>query len=69
MFTAKRKEAYLRKYPETARGVAGAEAKHGRADDNLSFADDAAAKTGMDKRTIQRNAERGEKVAASSIIR
>jgi ParB family chromosome partitioning protein len=67
MFTAKRKEAYLRMHPETAAGVAGAEAKHGRADDKLSFADDQAEKTGVDKRTVQRTAERGEKITTAAL--
>ncbi|MDO6584814.1 hypothetical protein Q4543_04715 [Salipiger sp. 1_MG-2023] len=46
-FTAERKKAYLRKYPETAAGVAGGKARQGSAADNLSFAEDQASKTGV----------------------
>lgn len=60
--TARRKAIYLELHPETAQGIAGAEAKHGRASDNLSFAEETAAAIGKDKRTVQRDAERGEKV-------
>jgi ParB-like chromosome segregation protein Spo0J len=60
--TARRKAIYLKLHPETAQGVAGAEAKYGRATDNLSFAAETAKATGRDERTIQRDAERGEKV-------
>jgi ParB family chromosome partitioning protein len=68
MFTAKRKEAYLRLHPETAAGVAGAQAKHKTcATDNLSFADDQAAKTGKDARSVRRDAERGEKVTPAAL--
>lgn len=67
MFTAKRKEAYLRKYPETAHGAIG----NGRSRvDNLStrsFADDQAEKTGVDARTVRRSAERGEKVTTAAL--
>lgn len=61
-FTKRRKEAYEALHPETRRGVAGAEAKHGRASDNLSFAEATASATGADLRTVQRDAARGEKV-------
>lgn len=67
MFTVKRKEAYLRKHPETAAHVAGGKARQGSADDKLSFADDQAAKTGENKRTVERNAERGEKIAPAAL--
>lgn len=60
--TARRKAIYLELHPETAQHVAGAEAKHGRASDNLSFAAATAEVTGRDQRTVQRDAERGEKV-------
>ena len=66
-FTAARKKAYLAKHPETAAGVAGGKARQGSADDNLSFADDQSSKTGEDKRTVQRNAERGEKVTPAAL--
>lgn len=66
-FTARRKEAYEAKHPETVRGVAGAEAKHGRASDNLSFAEDTAKATGQDKRTVQRDAQRGMKITDKAL--
>lgn len=65
--TGRRKAIYLELHPETAQGVAGAEAKHGRATDNLSFAAETARATGKDERTVQRDAERGTKVIAEVI--
>lgn len=62
-FLARRKELYEIKHPQTRHGVAGAEAKHRGADDNLSFASDTATKTGESERTIQRAVRRGEKIA------
>ncbi len=53
-FLAARKDVYEALYPDTKAGVAGAKAKHGDANDKMSFAEDAAEKTGFDKRTIQR---------------
>ena len=48
MFTAKRKEAYLRMHPQAAHGSN----QHSRSGKvcNSSFADDQAAKTGVSKR-------------------
>ena len=60
--TARRKAIYIELNPQTAQGVAGAEAKHGRATDKLSFAADTAKATGQNERTVQRIAERGEKI-------
>ena len=40
----------------------------GRATDKLSFAEDTAAKTGKDIRTVQRDAERGEKISEEAIV-
>lgn len=60
--TARRKAIYLELHPETARGVAGAEAKHGRASENFSFASETARTTGQSERVVQLHAERGEKV-------
>jgi len=54
-------EAYEALHPETKQHVARAEAKHGRASDNLSFAQDTAKATGKNRRTVERDAERGEK--------
>lgn len=50
------KQVYERLHPETKAGVAGAKAKHGDANDNLSFAGSAAEKVGLDKRSVQRAA-------------
>lgn len=61
--TARRKELYLMLHPETARGVAGGKARQGAAGDKLSFAEDQAAATGCDARTVQRDARRGERIA------
>lgn len=47
-------QVYERLHPEVKAGVAGAKAKHGSASDNLSFAENAAESTGLDKRSIQR---------------
>lgn len=47
MFTRKRKAAYEALHPETVRGVAGANATNGRANDKLSFAEDTEDKTGI----------------------
>lgn len=65
MFTAKRKEAYLRLHPETANG----RNQHAGLDNlsNPTFADDQAAKTGVDARTVRRSAERGEKVTPEAL--
>lgn len=60
-FTKRRKDAYEAKYPETKHG--GDRKSHQV--DNLStrsFADDQAAATGVDPRTVRRDAERGEKI-------
>lgn len=65
MFTAKRKEAYLRKYPETANG----RNQHDRVGEvcQPSFADDQSEKTGVSARTVRQNAERGEKVTTAAL--
>lgn len=65
--TARRKAIYLELHPETARGVAGGNAWQGLATDNLSFADATASEVGRDTRTIQRDAERGEKVCDEAL--
>jgi ParB-like chromosome segregation protein Spo0J len=64
---ARRKEIYEALHPETRRGVAGAEAKHGRATDNLSFAESTADARGKSKRTVERAAKRGEDIAPESL--
>lgn len=52
---AERQSIYLALHPEMRRGVAGARARHGSANDVLSFAEDAAAKTGQSTRSVQRH--------------
>ncbi len=54
VFLAERKALYEKLNPETKAGVAGAEAKHGRANDIMSFAADTAERCGLTERTIQR---------------
>lgn len=66
-FTKRRKDAYEALHPETKRGVAGAEARHGRATDNLSFAEETAGATGKDVRSVQRDAARGELVDGKAL--
>ncbi|MGR7993869.1 ParB/RepB/Spo0J family partition protein [Xanthobacter sp. ZOL 2024] len=58
---ARRKEIYEALHPEARHGVAGAIGRW-NADDNLSsaFSDATAQATGLNKRTIQRDAARGE---------
>jgi ParB-like nuclease domain len=67
LFTRRRKAAYLELHPETAAYVAGAHAANrsmGNASANLApaFTSDTAAKTGQPERTIQRDAQRGERI-------
>jgi ParB family chromosome partitioning protein len=66
MFTAKRKEAYLRKHPETAHG---GDRKSDQVEkfSTWSFADDQAAKTGVTARKVRMDAERGEKVTIAAL--
>lgn len=59
---ARRKEIYEIKHPETRAGVAGAEAKHGRATEKISFAADAAAKTGKTERAVRNSVRIGERL-------
>lgn len=67
IFTARRKALYEALHPETRQHVAGGHAKHETASDNLSFAASTAVATGKDERTIQRDAERGEKVSPEAM--
>lgn len=63
-FTARRKEAYEAKYPETKNGVIGALARHAPAKlADASFTADTAAKTGVSERKVQRDAEIGMKIS------
>lgn len=65
--TARRKAIYLELHPETAQHVAGGKARQETASDNLSFAADTAAASGKTERTVQRDAERGEKVCEAAL--
>ena len=64
LFTWRRKEIYEALHPETKQHVAGAHGSNkaqGNANDKLStaFAADTASKTGVDRRTVERDAARG----------
>lgn len=58
----KRKEIYERKWPQTKQHVAGGHARQETAGDNLSFAEDTAAKADIDQRTVQRSIRRARKI-------
>lgn len=63
-YLAERKVIYEALYPDTRRGVAGALAKHnGSATDILSFAADAASKTGQTERNVNRKIAIYEKLS------
>ena len=65
LFTRRRKEAYVALHPETAHGTPGVSRQVGDTRDRSEtdrFTADAVAKTGKPERTIQRDAERGEKI-------
>jgi len=69
--TARRKAIYLELHPETAEYVAGAHGSNsaqGNAAAKLApaFSADTAKATGQSERTVQRDAERGEKVDCAS---
>jgi hypothetical protein len=49
-------------HPETRQHVAGGHGKHGSASDKMSFAEDTAQRTGRDRRTVERDATRGERI-------
>lgn len=67
LFLARRKEIYLIKHPETAKGVSGGRARQNSATDKMSFAAATAEATGQDQRTIRRDVERGEKISATAL--
>ncbi|MBB4277045.1 MT-A70 family methyltransferase [Rhizobium mongolense] len=69
LFVFRRKEIYLLKHPETAKGVAGGRARQNSATDKLSFAEQTAEATGRDRRTIERDAARGEKITDMALHR
>lgn len=54
---ARRKAIYLELHPETRAGTAGAMAKHGSANETVSFAEDVARKTGQTERAIQQHVQ------------
>jgi ParB family chromosome partitioning protein len=54
IFLAERQSVWERLHPATRRGVAGGLARQNSATDMLSFADEAAERTGLNARTIQR---------------
>jgi ParB family chromosome partitioning protein len=66
LFTARRKEAYEWLHPEARHGAN----QHTRGVDKLStpsFAHDQADKTGVDARTVRRDADRGAKVSPAAL--
>lgn len=69
LFIARRKEIYLEKHPETAQHVSGGRARQNTASDKLSFAESTAQAIGQDKRTVQRDASRGEKIVDMALHR
>lgn len=63
-----RKILYLKKHPETANGGDRGNQHRGgksRQNDNLSFCQDTAEKTGLDRRSIERSVHRAEAIAPS----
>jgi len=69
LFLARRKEIYLIKHPETAQHVAGGRARQNAASDKLSFAESTAQAIGRDKRTVERDASRGERIIDAALHR
>ncbi|WP_288430226.1 MT-A70 family methyltransferase [uncultured Agrobacterium sp.] len=74
LFLARRKEIYLTKHPETAKGASQAGATNaalGRGGqivrDVKPFAAATAQSTGQDERTIRRDVERGEKISQAAL--
>ena len=67
LFLARRKEIYLIKHPETARGVSGGRARQNSATDKMSFAAATSEATGQDQRTVRRDVERGEKISTTAL--
>lgn len=67
VFLATRKAVYERLHPETKAGVAGALAKHGSANDMMSFAETTAEKFGLSRRQIERLVAAGSKLGPDEI--
>lgn len=66
-FTARRKELYEIKHPQTRHGTPGVSRQIGDTRERSQidrFGADTAAKTGKSERSVQRDARRGEQVAA-----
>lgn len=65
LFTRRRKEIYEALHPETRQGGVG---RGGYKDDKLSsFSEDTASKTGQNRRTVERDASRGERVTEDAL--
>lgn len=54
---AERKVLYEEMHPETKKGVAGGVARQGSASETVSFAADAAAKTGLSRRSVEQSVQ------------
>lgn len=65
----RRKLIYESLHPETRAGVAGAEAKHGRASATVSFAESTAKATGKSRRTVERAAARGKALGIGNLAK
>ncbi len=61
----RRKKIYEAKYPETRRGVAGGKARQGSASEIVSFADDAAARMDVTRRTVQQEVQIAQNIPAA----
>jgi ParB family chromosome partitioning protein len=62
------KEIYEALHPETRQGGdRGNQHTGGRQSDNLSFSQDTASKTGQNRRTVERDASRGERVSEDAL--
>jgi N6-adenosine-specific RNA methylase IME4 len=60
LHVARRKKLYETLHPETKAKVAGGKARQGTASDNLSFAESTAKATGKNRRSVERDAARGD---------
>lgn len=67
VFLAAWRRAYLRKYPETAGGVAGALAKHGLQGEKIPFAEIVAARRGVSKNAIRKTIAAAEALTRAEI--
>lgn len=69
VFLASRKAVYEALHPETRAGVAGARAKHGAANDMMSFAETTAQKFGMSRRNVERIVAAGSRLGPDEATR